>query len=715
MLSRKAFVIAIVLVWLLLPAPVSVHAQDVQQHEILLTALCSPEPQIQRVWRVTNFTPNDTAFTWNLVGTGQSGGGIVPANGEIIFTTQTVDDPNVVALFIDDRQVDIRDSVIDACNPNPTPTFTPTLVPPTATSTAVPCDVRNLRADLIGTLHDGGAVGVITNIGSLTCSYKVGIASYYKFDEDIDKQVIYAYDNPTVTLASGQSVELRAPVPSCAYQADLFYGDVIIPMFYGQRYSPRLLAYFHGGGDYCMPATETPLPTETYTAVPPSVTPTPTETPDATVSATPTATYTAAPEPLTFTPSVTETPTNMPEPSAPTFTPSPTNTLTQTTDTPTATLTPSSTSTDTPVPPTATFTPSSTPTNTPVPPTATFTPSSTPTNTPVGPTPTYTPSPIAPDCTFSVPSGDVYGTSGLIAAINAANAGPDADLICLTPGSTYVLDRLYAGLAGLPAVVSPISIRGSGARLERSDTASEFRLFTVETSGSLTLQTVTLSGGRTLNGGAVFSSGALTVTGSTLTSNTATGGGGAIYLDRGTATINAVIFTSNVAGSGGAIYASGAILNLTSSVLEGNRAGNFGGALLNFAGEMTITGVVLRDNAALRGGGLYVSAAGTLTGSQNSISYNVANASGGGIETDSANATLTGGCFVGNEAPTGSAGVNNQASVINVESNFWGRATGPNAGELAGNFDFEPFLTDAPADCVVTAPLRGVGLSAGAR
>jgi hypothetical protein len=313
-----------------------------------------------------------------------------------------------------------------------------------------------------------------------------------------------------------------------------------------------------------------------------------------------------------------------------------------------------------------------------------------------------------------VPPGDVYGPQGLIAAIRAANDTPAADLICLTPGSTYSLTDAYnASLAGLPAITSPVTIRGSGARIERVSSAPDFRLVTVDSSGNLTLESLTLAGGRTLNGGAIFSSGALTIRTSTFTDNIATGGGGALYLDRGTSTISGTTMTGSVANNGGAIYIAGAALNLQAGVvLESNRAGNFGGGLLNFAGTATLTGTVLRENAALRGGGLYVSSTASVNGSQVSLGYNTASISGGGFETDSASVSMTGGCFVGNSAASGAAARSNQPASVDVTSNYWGRSTGPLGDELSGAFTAVPFLTAPPASCVVTAPIRGLGLDA---
>ncbi len=142
---------------------------------------------------------------------------------------------------------------------------------------------------------------------------------------------------------------------------------------------------------------------------------------------------------------------------------------------------------------------------------------------------------------FPVGVGD---TAGLIAAINTANATPGANTITLTVG-TYTLaavDNGTAGPTGLPAITSTLTIVGNGARINRASAAS-FRLFYVTSTGSLTLQNMTLSGGLAKGGagglagegggggaagigGAVFNQGTLSITGCTLSSNSAQGGNG---------------------------------------------------------------------------------------------------------------------------------------------------------------------------------------------
>ncbi|MDX1990944.1 MAG: choice-of-anchor K domain-containing protein [bacterium] len=118
----------------------------------------------------------------------------------------------------------------------------------------VVCEGRDLLIDLSGviTVHDGFAVGTITNNGDARCDYRVGMASYRKYNEVIDDQEIFAWINPVVTIPAGETVELTIGLPPCAAQVDLFYGDYL-PNLSGIRYGERLLDAIHiGGEDYCI-------------------------------------------------------------------------------------------------------------------------------------------------------------------------------------------------------------------------------------------------------------------------------------------------------------------------------------------------------------------------------------------------------------------------------------------------------------------------------
>ena len=106
----------------------------------------------------------------------------------------------------------------------------------------------NPEADLRGTIYDEGK-GRVTN-SSEYCDYKVGLASYEKFDEIIDNQNLF--DSATGIVEAKSTIELMVSVPNCAYQIDLFYGHVLTSLD-GQRYGERKLDWKHLNSDkeYC--------------------------------------------------------------------------------------------------------------------------------------------------------------------------------------------------------------------------------------------------------------------------------------------------------------------------------------------------------------------------------------------------------------------------------------------------------------------------------
>jgi uncharacterized repeat protein (TIGR01451 family) len=122
------------------------------------------------------------------------------------------------------------------------------LIPPVTCADITP------EIALSGTIQAGGgaAAGYITNNAEVACDFQIGLASYRKFDESIDTQVIFDSVTPTVRIEPGQTISLNVTLPTCAGQVDLFYGPVISPTFGSQRYGDRLLAAVHfGGEDYC--------------------------------------------------------------------------------------------------------------------------------------------------------------------------------------------------------------------------------------------------------------------------------------------------------------------------------------------------------------------------------------------------------------------------------------------------------------------------------
>ena len=108
------------------------------------------------------------------------------------------------------------------------------------------------------------------------------------------------------------------------------------------------------------------------------------------------------------------------------------------------------------------------------------------------------------------------------------------------------------------------------------------------------------------NGGAIHNNGSLTITESIFNNNTAQREGGAIFnQDECVMTITGSTLTENTAEYGGAIHNNGS-LTITSSTLTENTARWDGGAIHNEKGELTITSSTLTENTAnIYGGAIY--------------------------------------------------------------------------------------------------------------
>ena len=218
--------------------------------------------------------------------------------------------------------------------------------------------------------------------------------------------------------------------------------------------------------------------------------------------------------------------------------------------------------------------------------------------------------------TITVDTLDDPGTStecSLRAAINNANnktsdanstcaAGTGNDTINFSVGGTITLGST------LPAVAntSPgsLTIDGTGQTVT-VDGVNLYRVLSVASGATLNLSDLTIAHGNAPdNGGGVFSSGALTVTNSTFSGNTANNGGGAIQCESNTLTITASTFSGNSANgfNGGAIYADCAA-TVTSSTFSSNTAFNGGGAI-DGEGALTVSNSSFVGNSAYYGGSI---------------------------------------------------------------------------------------------------------------
>ena len=182
------------------------------------------------------------------------------------------------------------------------------------------------------------------------------------------------------------------------------------------------------------------------------------------------------------------------------------------------------------------------------------------------------------------------------------------------------------------SISSEIILNGNGHFVSGSDA---MRVLYVESTGSLTLNAITVKNGKSDNGGGVYNAGTLTITNSTLSNSKGYIGGG-IY-NGGTLTITNSTLSGNAAAGelskGGGIYNSGT-LTITNSTLSGNSSDytgyytSYGGGIYVYSGTLTITNSTLSGNSAYYAGGIFVHGVTTITNSTlsgNSAYY------GGGI------------------------------------------------------------------------------------
>ena len=154
-------------------------------------------------------------------------------------------------------------------------------------------------------------------------------------------------------------------------------------------------------------------------------------------------------------------------------------------------------------------------------------------------------------------------------------------------------------------------------------------------------------------GGAYLAGGTLTITGGSISSNTASNGGGA-YLAGGTLDISGGNISSNTATNGGGAYVNNGTINMSNGNIASNKAGNGGGAYVS-DGALNISGGTISSNNATNGAGAYVSG-GDITMEGGSFASNVATSSGGGAYISGGNLKVTSGSFDKNIAKVDGGG-----------------------------------------------------------
>ncbi len=246
-------------------------------------------------------------------------------------------------------------------------------------------------------------------------------------------------------------------------------------------------------------------------------------------------------------------------------------------------------------------------------------------------------------------------------------AGNGADTIILPAASTFTvpdIDNVTVGENGLPVIATDITIDGNGSIIERDPMDPDlFRLFHVAATGDLTLDQTTVRYGRLDgdqledDGGAVFSYGGLAVTnGSVITGNSAHHGGGiSIAYSDASLEITDSTVTANSAYYGGGVYIAEASATITGSTISGNSAEYVAGGVGIYDGSLGITDSTISGNSAYLAGGVGAYLA-TVSISGSTIAGNSAYSHAGGVGVIGSSLTITGSTITGNSAAIGGFG-----------------------------------------------------------
>jgi CSLREA domain-containing protein len=222
-----------------------------------------------------------------------------------------------------------------------------------------------------------------------------------------------------------------------------------------------------------------------------------------------------------------------------------------------------------------------------------------------------------------------------IAAANALPVGVPVTINFYSPlfaSATRTSPAVYAmGANGALGTTGAVTINGptgsdAGGPLNKlaiDGTGGSNSIFYLDSgSNSVVLNQLIIRNGRAPRGGGMdVNSGTVTVTGSTLSGNSAyllsepggvtTGGvGGGIYSNSATLTVAGSTLNGNSAmggGGGGGIYTVNGTLTVTASTLSGNsaQAGSGGATSIN-GSTLAVTGSTLSGNTASSGSGIYV-------------------------------------------------------------------------------------------------------------
>ena len=275
----------------------------------------------------------------------------------------------------------------------------------------------------------------------------------------------------------------------------------------------------------------------------------------------------------------------------------------------------------------------------------------------------------------------VDGTCSLADAIESANTNSAVGGCASGAGGpdTLQLTANVALTSVLPAITSSVTLEGGGFEIRRQDTAPDFRILELQSGADVRLEDVTISNGRSVDGGGIFHDGDdLTLVNTTVTGNVSSSMGGGIYI------------AWNGFGA----------TRLYNSTVSGNTTTTFGGGGI-YSGDyadLRLTGTTVSGNVATgRGGGIASGNYTTLKLVNSTISGNVSGDDGGGINHGYGfgDVVLENSTVVGNIAAGPVGGIHYDAfgsSDLSLSNSIVAANSGlnclyPTPVDLGGNFD----------------------------
>jgi hypothetical protein len=252
---------------------------------------------------------------------------------------------------------------------------------------------------------------------------------------------------------------------------------------------------------------------------------------------------------------------------------------------------------------------------------------------------------------IDIESGALLTISGSTIENNSAAYGGgiyNAGTLVIDKNSNIFQNSAQFVGGGVYSISSSVEIDDSSVSVNKASGAGGAGIVNLNGTLKLARDRITHNTAANGAGGGVYNAqGQLTVTSSTFSSNSAASMGGGIEISAESGfspSIKNSTISRNKAAGGAGIFVSGGALTIAGSTISGNTATGDGGGIAQFFATETIIDSTIADNSAASGGGIYGDYFTALMIYDSTIADNEATngtGSGGGIETDLAYSSIT--------------------------------------------------------------------------